>query len=101
MTIHNPTMDAEKFARQFSRIRERDAERAPCSRNEHAQAETAALRSMTCSEFYETVTGRKLSGAAKAVLDAPKPKREPPAPIPAKLRGTTLGFVIVDDVVAP
>ena len=42
--IHNPTMDAEKFARQFSRIRERDAERASCSRNAHAQDETEALR---------------------------------------------------------
>lgn len=99
--IHNPTMDAEKFARQFSRIRERDAERASCSRNAHAQAEAEALRSMSCSEFYEAVTGRKLSGAAKAVLDTAKPKPKPLVPIPATLRGTTPDFVIVDDVVTP
>lgn len=42
MDLRNPTMDAEKFARQLSRIRERDAERASCSRNAPVATETEA-----------------------------------------------------------
>lgn len=106
MTIKNPTMDAETFARQFARIKAQDAERTSRARIAPVSAETAASRTpMTCSEFYERVTGRKLSDTAKAVLDAPEPPPKPP-PKPVKagapmLRGTTLDFVIVDDVVTP
>ncbi len=74
MIIKNPTMDAETFARQFARIRERDAERASRAQIATVSAETEAPRAMmACSEFYERVTGRKLSDAAKAILDAVTP----------------------------
>lgn len=42
--IHNPTMDAAKFARQFARIRERDADRASRIQNVPKVAETEASR---------------------------------------------------------
>lgn len=44
MTIHNPTMDPAKFARQFARIKARDAERAPRAQIASIQAETDASR---------------------------------------------------------
>jgi hypothetical protein len=95
-------MDPAKFARQFARIRERDTERASRARIAPVSAETEAARApMSCSEFYERVTGRKLSDAAKAVLDAPKPELNPVKAGAPMLRGTTLDFVIVDDVVTP
>ncbi len=74
MIIKNPTMDAETFARQFARIKAQDAERASRAQIESVSTETEVPRApMACSEFYERVTGRKLSEAAKGVLDAVTP----------------------------
>ena len=47
MTIKNPTMDAETFARQFARIRERDAERASRAQIAPVSTETEAPRTHT------------------------------------------------------
>lgn len=44
MTIKNPTTDPVKFARQFARIKARDAERASRIQNAPIQAETDASR---------------------------------------------------------
>ena len=42
--IQNPTMDPAKFARQFARIRERDAERASRAQIKPVSTETEAPR---------------------------------------------------------
>lgn len=44
MTIENPTRNAEAFARQFARIKARDAERASRIQNAPIQTETEASR---------------------------------------------------------
>ena len=44
MSIHNPTMNAETFARQFARIKARDAERASRAQNAPNRAETEVSR---------------------------------------------------------
>jgi hypothetical protein len=44
VTIKNPTMDAETFARQFARIKAQDAERASRARIAPVSAETEAAR---------------------------------------------------------
>ena len=42
--IQNPTMDPDKFARQFARIKARDAERASRAKNSPVLTETDAPR---------------------------------------------------------